>query len=319
MDKTEYKLSIKKSKKDNLMRQENRQGYLFIGPWLLGFFIFTLFPMLFSAVLSFCKWNIVTGTTTIQWVGFQNFTRIFHDVRFYHALVVTFKYCLISIPLYQVMSLALALLLNMRTKGMRFFRVIYFMPSIIPAVAVAVIWQQIFNQDTGILNEFLAVFRINGPAWLDDTRTALYALIIMGTWGIGNTIIIYLSGLQGVDTSIYEASEIDGAGAWKRLIHITVPMISPTIFFNVVMAIIGSFQYFTQAFVMTYASSGGVGGPLDSTLFYNLYIYVKAFTDYEMGYASALSWILFIIVMVFTLIIIRSSSFWVFYQNDDEM
>lgn len=304
---------------NSLQRRENRQGYLFIMPWLIGFFVFTLFPMLFSAVLSFCKWNIVTGTTTIQFIGFQNFTRIFHDVRFYHALGVTLEFSLISIPLYQVMSIAIALLLNMRIVGMRFFRLIYFLPSIIPAVAVAVIWAQIFNQDTGILNEFLGFFGISGPAWLNDTRTALMALIIMGTWGIGNTMIIYLSGLQGVDKSLYEASEIDGAGAWKRLIHITFPMISPTIFFNVVMAVIGSFQYFTQAFVVTNGTSSGVGGPLDSTLFYNLYLYVKAFTDFEMGYAAALSWILFLIIMALTLLILKGSSLWVFYQNDDKL
>lgn len=300
-------------------QRENRSGYLFIFPWILGLFIFTLFPMAFSAVISFCKWNIVTGTTTIQFVGVQNYLRILHDERFYHALGVTFKFCLISIPLYQILSLAIALLLNMKIIGMKYFRVLYFLPSIIPAVAVAVIWSQIFNQDTGILNQALSFFGINGPAWLNDTRTALYALIIMGTWGIGNTMIIYLSGLQNVDKGIYEASEIDGAGPWKRLTRITIPLISPTIFFNVVMAIINSFQYFTQAFVLSYGSSGGVGSPLDSTLFYNLYIYTKAFTDYEMGYAASLAWIMFLIIMAFTLIIIKGSSFWVFYQNDDKI
>lgn len=295
----------------NSAQRENRWGYLFIAPWILGFLIFTLFPMVFSAILSFSKWNIVTGTTTVQFVGMQNYFRIFHDEHFYNALGVTLKFCLLSIPLYQILPLALALLLNMKIVGVKYFRVLYFLPSIIPAVAVALIWSQIFNEDTGILNQALSLFGISGPAWLSDPQTALYALVIMGIWGVGSTMIIYLSGLQGVDKELYEASEIDGAGFWSRFIRITLPLISPTIFFNIIMAVIGSFQYFTQAFIL--------GSPMDSTLFYNLYIYNKAFVDFEMGYAAALAWIMFIIIMFFTVIIIKGTSFWVFYQNDDKI
>jgi multiple sugar transport system permease protein len=275
--------------------------------------------MLFSAYLALSEWNIVTGTTTIQFVGFSNFVRIFDDPRFYAALRVTFTFCLISIPFYQITALLFAFLLSTKMRGMRFFRLAFFLPSVIPAVAASMIWLRVFGETTGILNQSLRLLGITGPAWLANPATALYAFIIMGVWGIGQTMIIYLAGIRGVDTSIYEASEVDGANVFQKFVKITLPMISPTIFFNVVMAIIGSFQYFTQAFVMTSqgVSASSVGGPLNSTLFYNLYLYVKAFQDFEMGYAAALSWILFVIIMAFTLLVVKSSSFWVHYQSDD--
>ena len=295
----------------NEMRQ-NRYGYAFISPWLLGLFLFTLVPMLFSLFLSFCKWDIVTGISTIKWIGFENYTKIFADKKFYKALEVTFRYCLISIPAYQIVSLLVAMLLNMRIKLMHGIRLIFFLPSIIPTIASSMIWMQMLGKE-GVLNQGLKLLGITWPSWLNTPQTALYGLIIMGVWGIGNTIIIYLSGLQGVGEELYEASSIDGANSFQRFFKITIPMISPTIFFNVVMAVIGSFQYFTQAFVMT------EGGPLNSTLFYNLYLYVKAYKELKMGYASALAWIMFVIILFFTLLVIRSSSFWVYYQNDDKI
>lgn len=293
-------------------RRQNRYGYGFIMPWLIGLFAFTLIPMLFSLVLSFCKWDIVTGLSTIKFVGMDNFKKIFADKKFYKALEVTFKFCLISIPFYQISSLLVALLLNMRVKFMKTFRVVFFLPSVIPTIASSMIWTQILGKE-GLINQALKIFGIQGPAWLNDPSTALYGLILMGVWGIGNTMIIYLSGLQGVSEELYEASAIDGANSFQRFFKITLPMISPTIFFNVVMAIISSFQYFTQAFVMT------EGGPLNSTLFYNLYLYTKAYKDLKMGYASALAWIMFIIILFFTMLVIKSSSFWVYYQNDDKI
>lgn len=293
-------------------RQENRMGYMFIMPWLLGFFIFTLIPMLFSAVLSVCDWDIVTGLSTIRFVGGKNFAKMLADDRFWKSLEVTFKFCLISIPFYQIASLGIAMMLNMRIKFMRAFRLVYFLPSIIPVIATTMIWSQIFGE-TGLINQLLMIFGIKGPAWLNNPKTALYALIIMGLWGIGNTMIIYLSGLQGVSEDIYEAAEIDGAKTFSRFFKITLPLISPTIFFNMVMAIIGSFQYFTEAYMMT------KGGPLNSTLFYNLNLYTVAYKEYNMGYAAALAWVMFTIIMVFTLLIIKSSSFWVYYQNDDKI
>lgn len=296
----------------NMTRRQNRYGYGFIMLWLIGLFVFTLIPMLFSLFLSFCKWDIVTGLSTIQFIGLENFQKIFDDSKFYKALEVTFKFCLISIPFYQIVSLLVAMLLNMRIKFMRTFRLIFFLPSIIPTIASSMIWAQILGKD-GLINQGLALIGIQGPAWLNTPSTALYGLILMGVWGIGNTIIIYLSGLQGVGEELYEASSIDGANSFQRFFKITLPMISPTIFFNVVMAVISSFQYFTQAFVMT------EGGPLNSTLFYNLYLYTKAYKELKMGYAAALAWIMFIIILFFTLLVIKSSSFWVYYQNDDQI
>lgn len=296
----------------NMTRRQNRYGYGFIMLWLIGLFVFTLIPMLFSLFLSFCKWDIVTGLSTIQFIGLENFRKIFDDSKFYKALEVTFKFCLISIPFYQIASLLVAMLLNMRIKFMRAFRLIFFLPSIIPTIASSMIWTQILGKD-GLINQGLALIGIQGPAWLNTPSTALYGLILMGVWGIGNTIIIYLSGLQGVGEELYEASSIDGANSFQRFFKITLPMISPTIFFNVVMAVISSFQYFTQAFVMT------EGGPLNSTLFYNLYLYTKAYKELKMGYAAALAWIMFIIILFFTLLVIKSSSFWVYYQNDDQI
>ncbi|KWX88311.1 ABC transporter permease [Paenibacillus riograndensis] len=292
--------------------KSDRAGYWFILPWLLGLVIFTLGPMIFSLVLSFSKWDVITGVESIQYVGLDNFKAIFHDELFYQSLKVTFIFALVSVPLFQVASILIAVLLNMRSRGMKFFRLIFFMPSVIPAVATSMMWVMIFNPEYGILNQALSWFGIQGPAWLQDPSYALGALIVMGLWGIGNTIIIYLSGLQGVPEDLYEAGELDGAGPFRRFFSITLPLITPTVFFNLIMGIIGGFQYFTQAFVMTN------GGPLNSTLFYNLYLYNKAFMEFDMGYASALSWILFLSILVFTLLVIRSSSFWVYYQGDDQ-
>ncbi|MCI8354885.1 MAG: sugar ABC transporter permease [Lachnospiraceae bacterium] len=301
-----------KGRSGKVQSRENRNGYLFIMPWILGFFLFTLLPMVFSAILSLCEWDIVTGLSTIEFVGLENFTSMFKDPKFWQSLKVTFKFCLITIPCYQIASLFVAFLLAMDIKGMKIFRVVYFLPSIIPTIAATMIWTRIFAQD-GILNKSLSVIGIKGPAWLTDRNTALYALMIMGLWGVGNTIIIYLSGLQGVSEELKEAARVDGAKGWQIFFKITVPMISPTIFFNVVMAVIGSFQYFTQAYVMT------EGGPMQSTLFYNLYLYQKAYKEYQMGYASAMAWVMFIIIMLFTMLVIKSSSFWVYYQNDDKL
>lgn len=303
---------VKKKSISTSEKRENLYGYIYVMPWIVGFFLFTLIPMLFSAVLSLCEWDIVTGLKTVKFVGFSNYKALFMDKDFARALKVTFKFCLISIPFYQITSLGIALLLNMNAKFMKTFRLIYFLPSIIPVIASTMIWSQIFGE-SGLLNQILRLVGVQGPAWLNNPKTSLYALIIMGVWGIGNTMIIYLSGLHGVSEELKEAAQIDGAKARQIFFRITIPMISPTIFFNVVMAIIGSFQYFTQAYVMT------AGGPLKSTLFYNLYLYIKAYKDYEMGYASAMAWIMFAIIMVLTLIIIKTSSFWVYYQNDDKL
>ncbi|HWT73342.1 MAG TPA: sugar ABC transporter permease [Mobilitalea sp.] len=297
--------------KNRMQKRENRLGYMFVMPWIIGLFLFTLIPMIFSAVLSMCKWNIVTGLSTIKFVNFDNYITLFHDENFYQSLKVTFTFALITIPLYQIVSLLVAFMLTFDIKWMKTFRLIYFLPSIIPTIATSLIWQRIFTLD-GILNRALHLFGINGPSWLTNRYTALYSLMIMGLWGIGNTVIIYLSGLQTVNEELKEAARMDGAKGYQIFYYITVPMISPTIFFNVVMAVIGSFQYFTQAYVLT------AGGPMKSTLFYNLYLYQVAYKDFRMGYAAAMAWIMFIIIMIFTLLVIKSSSLWVYYQNDDK-
>lgn len=293
-------------------RQQNRYGYLFISPWLIGFFAFTLIPMIFSLFLAFSKWDIVTGLSTIEFIKFKNFENMINDRKFWKALEVTFKYCLIYIPISQIGALGLAMLLNMRVPFMRAFRSIYYLPSIVPGIATSMIMMQVLAEG-GLLNQGLALLGIKGPAWLTNPQTALYGLVMVSLWGIGNTMIIYLSGLQGVSQDLYEAAEIDGAGSIRKFFKITLPMISPTMFFNLVMGVIGAFQYFDQAYVMT------EGGPLNSTLFYNLYLYTKAYREYKMGYAAALAWVMFIIIMLLTLLVIKGSSFWVFYQNDDKI
>lgn len=303
---------IKEKKEYNRAhRRENRQGYLFVLPWIMGLFLFTLIPMIFSAVLSLCDWNIVTGLSTIKFVHFQNYIKLFHDGNFYQSLKVTFTFCLITIPCYQIISLSIAFMLTLDIRWMKTLRLVYFLPSVIPTIAATMIWQRIFAQD-GILNKSLHLFGITGPSWLTDRHTALYALMIMGVWGIGNTMIIYLSGLQGVSDELKDAARIDGAKGYQIFFRITIPIISPTIFFNVVMAVIGSFQYFTEAYVLT------KGGPLKSTLFYNLYLYQNAYKEYKMGYAAAMAWVMFLIILLLTLIVIKSSSLWVFYQNDED-
>jgi multiple sugar transport system permease protein len=302
----------KNRKKASQSRYQNHNGYIYILPWIIGFFVFTLIPMLFSLALSFCKWDIVTGLSTIKFINLDNYKNMLKDRKFWKALEVTFKYCLIAIPIHQGIALVFALLLNMKALFMRFFRSVYFLPSIIPAVATSMIMIQMLAE-AGLLNQGLALLGVKGPAWLQNPKTALLGLVLVGLWGFGNTMIIYLSGLQGVSQDLYEAAEIDGAGTLRKFLRITLPMISPTFFFNMVMAIIGSFQYFDQAYVMT------EGGPLNSTLFYNLYLYTNAYREYKMGYASALAWVMFIIILALTLLVIKSSSFWVFYQNDDKL
>ena len=295
-----------------LQRRQNRLGYTYIMPWIIGFLAFTLIPMIFSLVLSFSEWNIVTGLSTIEFVGLDNYKAMLADRKFWKALEVTFKYCLMAIPLKQMTALLIALLLSMKIPFLRFFRSVFYLPNIIPGIAISMIMMQILAQN-GLLNQGLALFGITGPAWLQSPQTSLFGLVLLSLWTFGNSMIIYLSGILGVSQDLYEAANIDGAGAVRKFFRITLPMISPTIFFNVVMEIIGSFQYFDQAYVMT------EGGPLNSTLFYNLYLYTTAYRDYRMGYAAALAWVMFLIILVFTLLTIKSSSFWVFYQNDDKI
>ena len=297
-----------------MTRQETLWGYIFISPWIIGFLIFTLGPMIASLVLSLTQYNI---TTPPVFIGLDNYIKLFTaDYRFWHSLGITVKFALIAIPLNLVFGFVLALLLNQNVPGVPFWRTIYYLPSVIAGVAVAILWSLIFNPRFGILNWLLSLVGIDGPGWLASPDWALPALIIMSLWSVGGGMIIYLSGLQSIPTALYEAAELDGANAWQRLFYITIPLMSPVIFYNLVIGIIGTFQYFTEVYVITATSDTGLGGPLESTLFYNVYLYSNAFRYLNMGYASALAWVLFLIVLVLTLLVFRSSALWVYYEGE---
>lgn len=291
-------------------KMEARTFYLLISPWILGFLFFVLGPMIISLVMSFMKWDLLTDP---KWVGFRNYIKAFTgDPLFYQSLKVTFTYSLFSVPLGLFSSLMVALLLNQVSRGVKIFRTIYYVPVVVSGVAVMVLWSYIFNPEIGILNQILAYFGIKGPGWIFDAKWAMPSLIIMSLWNIGGTVIIWLAGLSGVSEQLYESAQLDGANRYQQFLHITLPALSPTIFFNLINGIIGALQTFNQAYIMT------DGGPKNSTLFYNFYLWKKAFKDFEMGYASALAWVLFVIIMTLTLIVFKSSSMWVHYESGDE-
>ena len=287
--------------------RESLWAYALISPWVIGFFIWTAGPMLVSFFLSFTQYNVVSP---LAWRGIANYREILTgNPLFWQSLKVTFTYALMSLPAGLIVGLAVALLLNLDVPGLSIWRAIYYLPSVIAGVAVAVLWQYVLNPRFGVLNWALSLLGIRGPGWLADPNWALPSLAVMSLWGAGGAMILYLAALQSVPTALYDAAKIDGANAWHRLRHVTLPMISPVIFFNLVMGTIGTFQYFTNAYVMTQ------GGPVNATLFYNLYLYNNAFRYFKMGYAAALAWILFVIILFFTLLIFRSSSVWVYYEG----
>jgi len=292
----------------SLSRREALWAYAFIAPWTIGFIIFTIGPMLASLFFSFTDYNIVNSP---RWIGITNYVNLFHDELFWHSLKITFKFAAIALPLGLVFSYLIAVLLNSKIRGINIWRTIYFLPSVIAGVAVALLWVRIFDPKFGILNPILEKIGIQGPGWLSDPHWALSALVIMSLWGVGGNVIIYLAGLQGVPTDLYDAAKVDGATGWQRFIYVTLPMTTPVIFYNLVLGLIGTFQYFTEVYVI----SGGSGGPARATLFYNLYLYQNAFRYFHMGYASTMAWVLFIIVLGLTLLIFRSSEIWVYYEG----
>ena len=292
--------------KNRMFWRRNIEGYLFISPWIIGFVVFTAGALLGSFSISLTKWNVV-GTPEI--VGLANYQKMVEDRFFWQSIKVTLYY-LLNVPLNVVLGLLLALLLNQKVMGLSVFRTIFFLPSVASGVAVSLLWMWIFNPRFGIINVLLKKIGIIGPLWLGSEAWAIPALIIMSIWGVGGGMLIYLGALQGIPTAFYEAATLDGAGAWKKLLHITVPMITPVLLLNLVMGVIVSFQVFTQAYVMT------DGGPNYATLFYVMYLYQQAFVWFNMGYASALSWVLFLIILVFTVIILKTSSSWVYYESD---
>jgi multiple sugar transport system permease protein len=287
---------------------DNVEGYLFASPWIIGFLLFTLTPFVLSIWYSLNRWDLVTD---IKFIGLQNYFEMFQNDLFWKTLTVTLTYILMALPAGLALALLLAILVNKQTKPMMFFRGVFFLPSVTSGVAIAVLWRWLFNPEFGLINYLLSFFGIKGPAWLLNESWALPAFAIMSLWVVGSTMLIYLAGLQSVPQQLYEAAEIDGASLLQRFWHITLPMMSSTIFFTLVIGLIGSFQVFTQSYVMTR------GGPNFATYFYVLNLYMEAFQNFRMGYASALAWFLFIIVLIMTLIQFRLAGRWVYYESGE--
>lgn len=291
--------------------------YLCVSPWVIGFLLFTLGPMAASLVISLTDWDLLTPLRQATFQGLRNYVRILTlDEDFRQALKVTVTYAIFAVPLRLTVALILAILLNEATKAVGLFRTVFYLPAIVASVAAAVLWQWILNPVYGPVNGFLRLFGIQGPRWFSDPKYALWGLIIMSAWGVGGEMLIFLAGLKGIPRHLYEAAQIDGASRAVRFLRVTLPMLSPTIFFNLVMSVIGTFQTFDAAFVISTARAGNLGGPLKSTLFYMLYLYSQAFGNFKMGYATALAWILFVIIMILTLIVQRTSRLWVYYEAE---
>ena len=301
-----------KTRKWTLAQRESAWAYTFIAPWIIGFLIFTLGPMLASLYFSFTDYNIIDPPT---FSGLSNYQQLlFSDPLFWHSLRRTLYFAALALPLGLLFGFFIAILLNQDIPGVNLWRTLYFLPSVISGVAIALLWMRIFNPRVGFLNPFLQnVLGIkNPPGWLQDPDWAIPALVIMSLWGVGGSMIIYLAGLQGIPTTLYEAARIDGATSPQRFWNVTLPLMTPVIFYNLVMGLIGAFQYFTEVYVAT----SGQGGPARATLVYNLYLYQNAFKFFEMGYASAMAWVLFLIILTVTLLVFRSSPMWVFYEGE---
>lgn len=296
-------------RRNRLARAEAIAGYLFILPWLLGFGFFLAGPMIASLYFSFTQYELVKPPT---WTGLQNYLNAFADPLVWQSLKVSATYSIVVVPLGMSFSFLVALLLNQRVKALSFFRSVFYLPVLIPAAVSSVLFGWLFNPEFGLINLALSLIGIKGPLWLASTIWALPTLMILNLWTIGGPMLIYLAGFQGIPTDLYEAASIDGAGVLSRFRHVTIPMMTPVIFFNLIMGIIGSFQSFTSSYVLT------AGGPANATLFYLLYLYQNAFQSFRMGYASALAWILFIIVLLLSLLVFRSSAAWVYYEGQIE-
>ncbi len=292
----------------SLARRETAAFYAFIAPWLIGFLAFTLYPMAASAYYSLTVYNVVN----IEFVGLANYKELLADELFYKSLWVTAKYAFVSVPLNIAAALAVAILLNQKVPLLSFWRTIYYLPSIISGVAVAFLWQFVLNPAYGIFNNFIfAPLGIEGPRWFWSETWVIPSYWIMGLWSIGGSMVIYLAGLQGVPTVLYESAQIDGANAWQRFRHITLPMISPVILFTFITNMIFTLQIFTQVFVI---SEGGRGGPNYASLVYVLYLFINAFRWFRFGYASAMAWVLFVVMILLTILMLRASRNLVYYE-----
>ncbi|NPV08506.1 MAG: sugar ABC transporter permease [Anaerolineae bacterium] len=287
-------------------RSEALWSYVLISPWILGFLIWILYPMLASVYYSMTKYSLLKPPT---WIGGENFSTLFRDPLFWQSLRVTVLFSVSYVPLALAFALLLASLLNQQIRGLAFFRAAFYLPSVVSGVAISMLWMWGFS-NYGFVNGFLRLFGIKLTSWWTNERLALPAMVIYSVWLVGGTMIVFLAGLQAIPRHLYEAAEIDGANSVKKFRYITLPMLSATMFFNLVMGLIAAFQTFTGGFVIT------KGGPNYATLFYNLYLYENAFTKLKMGYASAQAWVLFAIILVLTLIVFRSSAVWVYYEGE---
>jgi multiple sugar transport system permease protein len=294
-------------------RSEELWAYLFVSPWILGFVCLTIGPMIGGIGLSLFRYDIVSPP---QFVGLRNYlTMISDDPLFYHSLQLTAHFAIFSVFLGILSGLGAALLLNQNVRGITIYRTIYYLPSVVSAVAAGMMWTIVFDSEFGLVNQTLRLIGIQGPPWLNSTEWPIWTFILIANWNVGVGVVTYLAALQGVPTALYEAAMIDGAGRWAKFWNVTIPMISPVLFFNLVMGIIGALQVFTLAFVLSERAGGAVGGPANATMFYALYLYLNAFQYLKMGYASALAFVLFVIILLLTLLVFKFSRGWVYYEG----
>ncbi|SEE95189.1 carbohydrate ABC transporter permease [Ruania alba] len=298
----------RRDKPSKAERREGRAAYVFLLPWILGTALLTIGPMVVSLALSFTDYNLLQPPS---WIGFDNFSRMLEDARLQNSLNVTFRFVAFSLPLQLLAALLLAVALDRGVRGLAFYRSIFYLPSLLGgSVAIAVLWRQIFGIE-GLVNQVIAPLGIEGQGWVSSPDTALGTLVILNVWTFGAPMIIFLAGLRQIPVMYYEAASVDGATPVRQFFTITLPLLTPIIFFNLVLGIIGAFQSFTQAFVV----SNGSGGPADSTMFYTLYLYQMGFNNFDMGYASAMAWVLLVIIAMFTFINFIASKYWVFYDD----
>jgi multiple sugar transport system permease protein len=289
--------------------RDNKAGYLFLLPWLIGLVLIVAGPMIASLYLSFTNYSLIQAP---EWIGLDNYARMLDDPRLHKSIAVTFIYVIVGVPLQLIVALAIALLLNEGMKGLAFYRSIFYLPSMLGAsVAIAVLWRQMFESD-GLVNQVLRLFGIPATtSWIADPQWALWTIILLHIWTFGSPMVIFLAGLRQIPGMYYEAASVDGASKWAQFRKITLPLLSPIIFFNLVLQVINAFQSFTQAYVV----SNGTGGPSDQTLFYTLYLYQRGFVQFQMGYAAAMAWLLVVIIAAFTAINFFGSKYWVFYGD----
>jgi len=290
-------------------KTQARYGLLFALPWLLGLLLFYAYPLVSSIYNSFNAYNVVSPA---RWIGTLNYRMLLRDRTFWVSITNTLTYAAMAVPAGAVVGIGLALLLNVKLPGRGIFRTVFYLPSLVPVVATAILWQWLLNAQFGVINHGLTLIGLSGLPWLSSTTWAKPSLVLIAQWTIGNMVIVYLAGLQDISRDYYEAAEIDGAGGWAKARRITLPLLTPVIFFNVVMSVIGTLQVFTLPYTLT----SGTGNPANSLLFYSMYLYSNAFSYMKMGYASAMAWILFVVIIVITLLLFRSSNRWVHYQDE---